>query len=290
MVPSWPTRKITALAVAPHSADVILRGGGRRRDHAQRRSGAVLVAWNRYARRRHGPGHRQCRPRFRLDGCVALAGTEAHGLYRTLDHGTTWHYLEDFPRQPPSQCSDAGCPVHSSRSRAIKCGGSPDGGDEWMRRAAEWSESRLAAGSEQAPATASCWAGVNGTGVIRSEDGGWTWASSSAGLTSLPVLDLKPSPDFAARRRDFGRIGDRGASCGPLTAVVIGPPLPTVCPRPRSTAWSLSPTFAQERHRPSAVGGHAGATPRMPDAPGSPLTACRPTYPVMAAALLANVR
>ena len=40
-------------------------------------------------------------------------------------------------------------------------------------------------------------AGVNGAGVIRSINGGQKWAASSNGLTSLPILALQPSPDFA---------------------------------------------------------------------------------------------
>jgi len=88
-------------------------------------------------------------------------------------------------------------------------------------------------------------AGAHGAGVIRSVNGGQKWAASSNGLTSLPVLVLRPSPDFA---RD-GVILAGSVTDGVLvsrdggrqwTEVTRGFPEPTV------VGLALSPAFADD--------------------------------------------
>ena len=217
---------------------------------------------------------------FQISG-VALAGTEAHGLYRTLDHGTTWHYVEEFPDNRPVNAVtlDAGAFMAISGNQMWR---SIDGGDEWMRI-------RLSGARRASLLALACagdgvvLAGVNGTGVIRSEDGGSTWASSSDGLTSLPLLDLKPSPDMA---RD-GVILAGSATEGVLrsadggrewTVVTEGLPAPTI------TSLVISPTFAQDG---IALALSADTLVRSTDAGHTwePVGSVPADLPVMAAAL-----
>ncbi|MCY4114738.1 MAG: hypothetical protein OXG33_12515 [Chloroflexi bacterium] len=235
---------ITALAVAPHSADVLFAGaveGGIMRSVDQARSwsaGAGLpddatvlgIAMS---------------PTF-LDDGLALAGTEMHGLYRSQDHGTTWNVIDDVP---PNRPINAVTVVGGADGAAIAVAGntlwrSQDDGATWKRVRLRGARSA----SLLALATAGdgvVLAGVNGTGVIRSTNGGQKWAASSNGLTSLPILALQPSPDFA---RD-GVILAGTASEGVLvsrdggrhwSAVTSGFPEPTVL------GLALSPAFAED--------------------------------------------
>ncbi len=276
--PELADAQITALAVAPHSADVLLAGaadGGIMRSVDQARSWSAGVGL---------PADATVlaiamSSAFQISG-VALAGTEAHGLYRTLDHGTTWHYLEGFPDNRPvnAMTLDAGAFIAISGNQMWR---SMDGGDEWMRN-------RLSGARRASLLALACagddvvLAGVNGTGVIRSEDGGWTWASSSDGLTSLPVLDLKPSPDFAAAAVILAgsategvlRSADGGRH---WTAVSDGLPASTV------NGLALSPTFAQDG---IALALSADTLAHTADAGRTwePVDSVPPEYPVMAAA------
>ena len=160
-----------------------------------------------------------------------------------LDHGTTWHYLEEFPDNRPVNAVtlDAGAFLAISGNQVWR---SNDGGDEWMRlRLSGANRASLLALASAGDGVVL--AGVDGTGVIRSEDDGWVWASSSEGLTSQPLLDLKPSPDFAGD----GVILAGSATEGVLisrdggrqwSAATEGLPSATV------TSLALSPGFARD--------------------------------------------
>ncbi len=242
--PELADAQITALAVAPHSADVLFAGaveGGIMRSVDQARSwspGAGLpddatvlgIAMS---------------PTF-LDDGLALAGTEAYGLFRTQDHGTTWSAVDDVPSNWPINAVTV---VGGADGAAIAVAGntlwrSEDDGATWkrvrLRGARSASLLALATGADGVVL-----AGVNGAGVIRSVNGGQKWAASSNGLTSLPILALQPSPDFA---RD-GVILAGTASEGVLvsrdggrhwTEVTAGLPEPTVL------GLALSPAFADD--------------------------------------------
>ena len=276
--PELADAQITALAVAPHSADVLLAGaadGGIMRSVDQARSwsaGTGLPADATVLAIAMSPA-------FQIDG-VALAGTEAHGLYRSHDHGTTWHYLEEFPDNRPVNAVtlDAGAFLAISGNQMWR---SPDGGDEWMRlRLSGANRASLLALASAGDGVVL--AGVNGPGVIRSEDDGWTWESSSEGLTSLPVLDLKPSPSFAAdgvilagtATEGVLRSADGGRH---WIAVTDGLPAPTV------NGLALSPTFAQDG---IALALSADTLARTADAgrTWAPVDSVPREYPVMAAA------
>lgn len=242
--PELADAQITALAVAPHSADVMFAGaveGGIMRSVDQARSWSA------------GSGLPDdatvlsiaVSPMF-LDDGLALAGTEAYGLYRTQDHGTTWDAVDDVP---PNHPINAVTVVGGADGAAIAVAGntlwrSSDDGATWKRvrlRGAR-SASLLAL---TAAGDGIVLAGVNGAGVIRSVNGGQKWAASSNGLTSLPVLVLRPSPDFA---RD-GVILAGSATDGVLvsrdggrqwTEVTRGFPEPTV------VGLAVSPAFADD--------------------------------------------
>lgn len=242
--PELADAQITALAVAPHSADVLFAGaveGGIMRSVDQARSwsaGAGLpddatvlgIAMS---------------PTF-LDDGLALAGTEMHGLYRSQDHGTSWNAVDDVPSNWPINAVTV---VGGADGAAIAVAGntlwrSADDGATWkrvrLRGARSASLLALATGADGVVL-----AGVNGAGVIRSVNGGQKWAASSNGLTSLPILALQPSPDFA---RD-GVILAGTASEGVMvsrdggrhwTEVTAGFPEPTVL------GLALSPAFAED--------------------------------------------
>lgn len=242
--PELADAQITALAVAPHSADVLLAGaveGGIMRSVDQARSWSagtglpsdatvLAIAMS---------------PTF-LDDGLALAGTEMHGLYRSQDHGTSWNAVDDVPSNWPINAVTV---VGGADGAAIAVAGntlwrSDDDGATWVRVRLRGARSA----SLLALATAGdgvVLAGVNGAGVIRSVNGGAKWASSSNGLTSMPVLALRPSPDFA---RD-GVILAGTASEGVMVSrdggrhwsdVTSGFPEPTV------VGLAISPAFADD--------------------------------------------
>ncbi|MDE2989924.1 MAG: hypothetical protein OXU21_02495 [Chloroflexota bacterium] len=242
--PELAHAQITALAVAPHSADVMFAGaveGGIMRSVDQARSWSA------------GSGLPDdatvlsiaVSPTF-LDDGLALAGTEAYGLYRTQDHGTTWNLVDDVP---PNHPINAVSVFGGADGAAIAVAGntlwrSQDDGATWKRVRLRGARSApllaLATGADGVVL-----AGVNGAGVIRSVNGGQKWAASSNGLTSLPVLVLRPSPDFA---RD-GVILAGSVTDGVLvsrdggrqwTEVTRGFPEPTV------VGLALSPAFADD--------------------------------------------
>ena len=242
--PELADAQITALAVAPHSADVLFAGaagGGIVRSVDQARSWSA------------GSGLPDdatvlsiaVSPTF-LDDGLALAGTEAYGLYRTQDHGTTWDAVDDVP---PNHPINAVTVLGGADRAAIAVAGntlwrSQDDGATWKRVRLRGARSA----SLLALATAGdgvVLAGVNGAGVIRSTNAGQKWAASSNGLTSLPILALQPSPDFA---RD-GVILAGTASEGVLIShdggrhwseVTRGFPEPTV------VGLAISPAFADD--------------------------------------------
>ena len=276
--PELADAQITALAVAPHSADVLLAGaadGGIMRSVDQARSWS---AGNGVPADATVLGIAMS-PTF-LDDGLALAGTEGHGLYRTRDHGTTWSAVEEVPWDRPindvAVLADAAIAI--SGNQMWRSVGS---GEEWLRLRLQGARR----GSLLALATAGdgvVLAGVNDAGVIRSADDGWTWAASTTGLTSLPLLDLRPSPDFA---RD-GVILAGTAAEGVLlsddggrhwTVVTEGLPEPTV------TGLALSPAFAQDG---IALALAADTLARTADAgrTWAPVDSVPPEYPVMAAA------
>ena len=277
--PELADAQITALAVAPHDTDLLLAGaadGGIMRSLDRARSWSAGTGL---------PGEATVlgiamSPAFQGDG-RALAGTESHGLYRSLDHGATWTAVSDVPSNRPVNA------VTLLADAAIAISGntmwrSPDGGKTWhrlrLRGARRASLLALTTAGEGVVL-----AGVDGAGVIRSENGGGTWAASSAGLTSQPLLDVQPSPDYA---RD-GVILAGSATEGVLrshdgghhwTAVTEGLPAPTV------NGLALSPTFAQDG---IAVALSADTLVRTADAGAiwEPVTSVPRDLPVMAAAL-----
>ena len=237
--PELADAQITALAVAPHSADVMLAGGA---DGGIMRSVDQARSWS------AGTGLPAdatvlgiaMSPAFQDDG-LALAGTELHGLYCSHDHGATWTAVDDVPANRPINAVMllAGAAFAVSGNTLWR---SQDGGATWhrlrLRGARRASLLALATAGDGVVL-----AGVDGAGVIRSEDGGDTWAASNAGLTSQPLLDVQPSPNHA---RD-GVILAASATEGVLlsrdggrhwTAVTEGLPAATV------NGLALSPAFA----------------------------------------------
>ena len=242
--PELADAQITALAVAPHSADVMFAGAvesGIMRSVDQARSWSACTGL---------PDDATVldiamSPTF-LDDGLALAGTEEYGLFRTQDHGTTWTAVDDVPSNRPINAVTV---VGGADGPAIAVAGntlwrSSDAGSSWqrvrLRGARSASLLALATGADGVVL-----AGVDGAGVIRSTNGGAKWAASSNGLTSLPILALQPSPNFA---RD-GVILAGTASEGVLvsrdggrhwTEVTAGLPEPTVL------GLTLSPAFAED--------------------------------------------
>ena len=221
-------------------------------------------------------------PTFGNDGLV-LAGTEAHGLYRSQDHGTTWNAVDEVPSNSPINAVTV---LGGVDRAAIAISGntlwrSQDDGATWHRvrlRGAR-SESLLALATAGDGVVL---AGVNVAGLIRSANGGETWAPSSTGFASLPLLDLRPSPDFA---RD-GVILAGSANDGVLISrdggqhwseVTKGLPEPTV------VGLALSPAFADDG---IALALSADMLLRTSDAGATwePVNGVSPDLPVMAAA------
>ena len=128
--PELADAQITALAVAPHSADVMLAGGltaGSCAASIRRDPGRLEAACPPTPRSWESPWS----PAFQDDG-LALAGTELHGLYCSHDHGATWTAVDDVPANRPINAVTllAGAAFAVSGNTLWR---SQDGGATWHR-------------------------------------------------------------------------------------------------------------------------------------------------------------
>lgn len=141
-------------------------------------------------------------PAFGADGLV-LAGTEADGLLRSTDRGKTW--------QPVAELAGGGvlavaCSPSDPQTIAAATGDgiaiSRDGGVHWQLTGRELGPALsllfAPAGSGEALI-----AGLPNAGIVRSEDGGATWAPANDGLNASLLSAIAVSPAYADDRTLF---------------------------------------------------------------------------------------
>src|SRR5260370_1832206 len=145
-------------------------------------------------------------PTFAEDRLV-LAGTEAHGLLRSDDGGTTWH-------RPPSMAdrsvtalafSVSETPIGQATGEARRTiaaateagvAVSHNDGETWQIASPEPAEvlSLILVADDSQEALLP---GLHRRGVVRSDDGGATWTAANDGLRASLQVGLALSPAFA---------------------------------------------------------------------------------------------
>lgn len=130
-------------------------------------------------------------------GGPIFAATPA-GVYRSLDAGQTWTLAGRANTVPFAEVVVAS--PDFARTRTIFVGGSEglyrssDSGESWQQLLVGSRVPGLAIAAEDQSDV--LLAGTETDGVLRSEDGGSTWASANPGLLDLTVLALALSPGF----------------------------------------------------------------------------------------------
>jgi hypothetical protein len=125
------------------------------------------------------------------DDRLILAGTEADGLLRSVDGGTSWH-------SPPT-LNEGGVTAlayGSGTFAAATQGGmalSQDGGETWRMVETAPGEPALSVAFEGEALLV----GLHRRGVFRSDDAGATWRPANQGLSARLDTELVLSPEFA---------------------------------------------------------------------------------------------
>lgn len=133
----------------------------------------------------------EVRALLHVDATVALAGTVGGGLYRSVDAGATWAPLAALPARTVNGLASAdSSTVYAATNDGLYK--SPDKGVSWSRLTRD--ESRSVAVNAQVVLL-----GVPGIGLLRSADGGTTFADASAGLNSADVWALSFDPTDASK-------------------------------------------------------------------------------------------
>jgi photosystem II stability/assembly factor-like uncharacterized protein len=164
------------------------------------------------------------------DPRTVYAGTET-GLYRSADGGDNWEHVASpmdgmqiwslaiSPRDPDRIFAGT-CPANLFRSR--------DGGRTWQQLEADMPATcdaplvpRVTTVLLDPAGGDTVWAGIEIAGVRRSRDGGDTWETFTAGLSSQDIHGLAAFPDnpdemLATTNNDLNRSRDGGATWEPL--------------------------------------------------------------------------
>lgn len=141
-------------------------------------------------------------PGYTADRTV-FAGTEKQGVLRSRDGGATWQPIN---RGLPGLCVNAlALSPDFPQDRVVAAGTgqgvalSLDGGDSWSLVGAE---SQVVLGLDLSHAAPGAFpgrvvlAGLFDSGVLRSDDGGRSWAPANRGLTAYYLVGLALSPAF----------------------------------------------------------------------------------------------
>jgi photosystem II stability/assembly factor-like uncharacterized protein len=163
---------------------------------------------------------------------TVYAGTPAGGLWRTQDDGTTWASLTDS--LPMLGISDIAIDPLNPRTIYILTGdgegdprGSPsigvlksiDHGDSWQPTGLVWKIDQVHAGHRLAihPTTPAILLAATSAGLLRTADGGATWATVAPAAPRNPFWDVlfhpsDPSVVYAASQTNVYRSTDAGAT------------------------------------------------------------------------------
>lgn len=132
-------------------------------------------------------------PSFGRDRTV-FAGTEAGKLYCSRDGGRTWDLLVAQLSEGPINCLWLAPDFAESRRMVVgvsnKILTSSDGGETWQVSATADGSVLALTGDRQ-----TVLAGLHNAGILKSEDGGLTWVSSSDGLAARGFARLYTTPD-----------------------------------------------------------------------------------------------
>ena len=152
------------------------------------------------------------------DGATLVFAATSAGVYRSSDHGRTWSLPNSGVGVVPFV--EIVAPSHNFGSdHTLFAGGtgvyrSVDGGIRWAHMLSGGHVTSLVVASSNERECV-VFAGTELDGIVRSEDGGRTWASGNAGLLDLTVLAIGVSPEFG---RDQPARGDDVRFCtGPET-------------------------------------------------------------------------
>jgi photosystem II stability/assembly factor-like uncharacterized protein len=208
------------------------------------------------------------------DANTVYAGAET-GLYRSRDGGDNWERVESpmnqmqiwslaiSPRNPDTIFAGT-CPANVFRTR--------DGGRTWQQLAADMPATcdapltpRVTVVRLDPAGSDTVWAGVEIAGVRRSRDGGDTWETFTAGLSSQDIHGLIAFPDnpaemLATTNNDLCRSQDGGATWQPLG-------VKSLFPWGYSRALALAPGSSDVVYAGIGNGppGNVGALYRSPD-------------------------
>lgn len=232
------------------------------------------------------------------DGDVILAST-LFGVLRSADDGDTWEEGELDKGGEHLAFSPAGDAYLATTDGTVYS--SADGGQTWnVGVVVDDSSNEFAAGTH-------LFAGGQTDGVLRSTDGGATWAPSSDGITSL-VSPRSLAWDRFDRRRLYGAGASRVVGAAPTAAplgrwtwTATSAPMPAICGRRGSSIaasaahlrapWSAASTPAstgrRSTPRPWPMTAHrlrrGPSWPSLPHPPGpAPSMRAATTSPPMA--------
>lgn len=149
-------------------------------------------------------------PQFATDKTV-FAGTEADGLFRSDDAGTTWEEVETLAGKSVAALafSEDGSLIAAATSDGIAV--STDGGATWQVGGADLGFALSLACVEHDGGEVLV-AGLVGQGIARSIDRGQTWTVSNEGLRATPTLALVLSPAFEDDQTVFAAGLDDGVT------------------------------------------------------------------------------
>ncbi len=123
------------------------------------------------------------------------------GLYRSIDHGASWTRLRVFPQSYLVRAQVVY--IDPSRSTRIYGGTteglfvSQDSGRSWKRTTpADWNIHAVQADPADSDVIM---LGTESRGVLRSTDGGRSWAASNAGFVSRSITGIIPDPKVPGR-------------------------------------------------------------------------------------------
>jgi photosystem II stability/assembly factor-like uncharacterized protein len=182
-----------------------------------------------------------------VDGSTLVFAATSAGVYRSTDHGLTWSAASTSDVIPFSE-GIATSPTFA-QDRTLFVGGrngvyrSRDAGSRWTRLLAGGHVTSLAVAGDDGQ-TGVVLVGTEQDGILRSDDGGRSWASGNPGVLDLTVLALAVSPEFARDGTGFAATAsgvNRSRNAGKSWREVdLGSEVAVQC-------LSVSPWFAEDR-------------------------------------------
>jgi photosystem II stability/assembly factor-like uncharacterized protein len=181
------------------------------------------------------------------DDRLVLAGTEAHGLLRSRDAGTTWEVVPELAERGITTLAfSAANPARIAAGTAEGIALSADAGETWSTEPVPGGPALCLEFAWEEGASESLLAGLPGLGVVRRAAEGADWTPSSEGLEGSLLTTVACSPAFALDRTLFLAGLEDGVSVstdgGATWATGSAGPAP-------ATAFDLavSPHFRQDR-------------------------------------------